>query len=59
VVTAYQDHFVYIHDPDQYNIAEYSGFISRVHIPIHEDQFIKISRWGKDRLSATVAIYPD
>jgi ribosomal protein S18 acetylase RimI-like enzyme len=56
VVTAYDDGFVYIHDPDQYH-AEHVGVISRVHIPIPEDQFLKISRWGKERLSATVAVY--
>lgn len=57
VVTAYDDHFVYIHDPDQYHNAEYVGVISRVHIPIPEDQFLKISRWGGDRLSAAVVVY--
>ncbi|MFP5387489.1 MAG: GNAT family N-acetyltransferase/peptidase C39 family protein, partial [Bacteriovoracia bacterium] len=59
IVTAYDDHFVYIHDPDQYHNAEYIGVISRVHIPIPEDQFLKISRWGRDRLSAAVVIYSD
>jgi len=59
VVTAYDDHFVYIHDPDQYQNSDYSGVISRVHIPIPEDQFVKISRWGKDRLSASVVVYPE
>lgn len=54
-VTAYDDHFVYIHDPDQE--GEYEGVISRVHIPVHEDQFLKISRWGKNKSSATVVIY--
>lgn len=59
VVTAYEDGYVYIHDPDQYHNAEYTGVVSRVHIPIPEDQFVKISRWGKDRLSAAVIIYSD
>lgn len=59
VVTAYDDHFVYIHDPDQYFPDEHIGVISRVHIPIQEDQFLKISRWGKDRMAATVVIYPE
>jgi ribosomal protein S18 acetylase RimI-like enzyme len=57
VVTAYDDSFVYIHDPDQYQDEEHVGVISRVHIPIPEDQFLKISRWGRDRLAATVVIY--
>ncbi len=59
VVTAFDDAFVYIHDPDQYHAADHAGVISRVHIPIPEDQFLKISRWGADRLSATVVVYPD
>jgi ribosomal-protein-alanine acetyltransferase len=59
VVTAYDDHFIYIHDPDQITEGEYSGVISRVHIPIPEEQFLKISRWGKDRVSATVVVYAD
>jgi ribosomal protein S18 acetylase RimI-like enzyme len=54
-VTAYDDGFVYIHDPDQ--TGEYEGVISRVHIPIPEDQFLKISRWGKAKISATVVVY--
>lgn len=59
VVTAYDENFIYIHDPDQYHTAEHAGVTSRVHIPIPEDQFLKISRWGKDRLSATVVIFKD
>lgn len=59
VVTAFDEGYVYIHDPDQYHNSEYVGVISRVHIPIPEDQFLKISRWGADRLSAAVIIYPD
>lgn len=54
-VTAYEDGFVYFHDPDQE--YEHHGVISRVHIPIPEDQFLKISRWGKAKTSATVVIY--
>lgn len=57
VVTAYEDGFVYIHDPDQ--TGEYEGVISRLHIPIPEDQFLKISRWGRSKISATVVVYPD
>lgn len=57
VITAYDDHFVYIHDPDQTEPDNHEGHISRVHIPIPEDQFLKISRWGKDKVSAAVVIY--
>jgi ribosomal protein S18 acetylase RimI-like enzyme len=56
VVTAYDGHFVYIHDPDQTSDEEHEGVISRVHIPIPEEQFLKISRWGKDKVSAAVVI---
>ncbi len=59
VVTAYDDSFVYIHDPDQEYPEEHKGVASRVHIPIPDDQFLKITRLGKDKLSATVVIYPD
>lgn len=58
VVTAYDDGFVYIHDPDQYH-SSHIGVTNRVHIPIPEDQFVKISRWGRDRLAATVVVYSD
>ena len=59
VVTAYDDSFVYIHDPDQEYPEEHKGVASRVHIPIPDDQFLKITRLGKDKISATVVIYPD
>lgn len=58
VITAVDDSFIYIHDPDEYH-AEHVGVISRVHIPVPEDQFLKISRWGKDKLSAAVVVYSD
>ena len=56
-VTAYDDGFVYIHDPDQE--GEHETMLSRVHIPIPEDQFLKISRWGKSKSAATVVIYSE
>lgn len=59
VVTAYDDGYVYIHDPDQYQDSDHAGVVSRVHIPIPDDQFLKISRWGADRLSAAVIVYPE
>ncbi len=59
VVTAYDDSFVYIHDPDQGEEGDHKGVISRLHIPIPEDQFLKISRWGKARMCATVVVYSE
>ncbi len=59
IVTAYDESFIYIHDPDQYQTSEHLGVISRVHIPIPIDQFLKISRWGRDKLAAMVVVYPD
>lgn len=59
VVTAVDESFVYIHDPDEYHTSEHLGVISRVHIPVPEDQFLKISRWGRDKLSAMVVVYSD
>jgi ribosomal protein S18 acetylase RimI-like enzyme/predicted double-glycine peptidase len=56
IVTAYDDSFVYIHDPDQDLEDLRDGVIGRTHIPISTDQFIKISRWGKAKVSATVVI---
>lgn len=55
VVTAYDGDFLYIHDPDQ--TGQHEGVISRLHIPIPEEQFLKISRWGKDKVSATVVVF--
>lgn len=57
-ISAYDDHFIYLHDPDQTDLKDYENVISRVHIPVPEDQFLKISRWGKDKVSATVVVYP-
>lgn len=57
VVTAFDDHFVYIHDPDLHHANEHVGLVNRVHVPIPKDQFLKISRWGKDRLSAAVVLF--
>lgn len=57
LVTAYDDDFVYIHDPDQE--GEHETVISRVHIPIPEDQFLRISRFGKAKIAATVAVYSE
>lgn len=56
VVTAYDNNFIYIHDPDQTTPENYEGVISRVHIPIPDEQFLKISRWGKDKVSAAVVV---
>lgn len=56
VITAYDDQFVYIHDPDQDTPGQHDGVISKAHIPIPEDQFLKISRWGKNKVSATVVV---
>ena len=55
VVTAYDDGFVYIHDPDQE--WDHDTVISRVHVPIPEEQFVKICRWGKSKSAATVVLY--
>lgn len=56
-VTAFEDGYVYIHDPDQE--VEHEGLISRLHIPIPEEQFLKISRWGGSKTSATLVVYSD
>ncbi len=56
IVTAADEHFIYIHDPDQTADDDHEGVISRVHIPIPNEQFLKISRWGKDKVSAAVVI---
>lgn len=59
IVTAFDNNFVYIHDPDQLHKADFEGVESRMHIPVPEEQFLKISRWGSDRLSAAVVVFPD
>jgi ribosomal protein S18 acetylase RimI-like enzyme len=55
VVTAYDSDFVYIHDPDQE--GEHETVSGKIHIPIPEKQFLKISRWGKARISAAIVVY--
>ncbi len=59
VMTAFDEQFIYFHDPDQEDKDIKAGVIGRVHIPIPQDKFLKISRWGKDKVSATVVIYGD
>ena len=54
-ITAYDKHFIYFHDPDQTGPSE--GIVSKLHIPIKNEQFLKISRWGKNNISAAVVIY--
>ena len=61
IVTACDDQFIYIHDPDRNDDEneeeEHKGVINRMHIPIPNDQFLKVSRLGKDRMSATIVVY--
>jgi ribosomal protein S18 acetylase RimI-like enzyme len=56
VITAYDDGFVYIHDPDQDDEDQHEGIISKAHIPIQEEQFLKIARWGSSKISAAVVV---
>ncbi len=56
IITAADDHFIFIHDPDQTADDGHEGVISRVHIPIPNDQFMKISSWGKGKVSAAIVI---
>lgn len=60
VITAYDENFVYIHDPDQSTPEEHEGLmISRVHLPVPREKFLKVSRWGKEKISAAVVVYRD
>jgi ribosomal protein S18 acetylase RimI-like enzyme len=57
VITAYDDHFIYLHDPDQDTPGHHTGVIAKVHVPVPQDQFLKISRWGKEKMGAAVVIH--
>lgn len=46
VVTGYDEHFIYIHDP--YTLSEIPETDGR-HLPIHERDFYRISRYGNYR----------
>jgi ribosomal protein S18 acetylase RimI-like enzyme len=54
-ITAYDNEFIYFHDPDQSGPME--DIVSRLHVPISEEQFLKISHWGKAKMSAAVIVY--
>jgi ribosomal protein S18 acetylase RimI-like enzyme len=44
VVTGYDEHFIYIHDPyTPEDVQEYRG----LHVPIHEWDFTRINRYGR------------
>lgn len=57
LVTAYDDSFVYFHDP--YEGEEHQSVSGRVHIPIQEQQFLKVTRFGKHKIAAAVVVYSD
>ncbi len=59
IVTAYDDHFIYIHDPDSEDVKKHEQVVGRIHTPITKDQFLKTSRWGKNKMSAAVVVYKD
>jgi ribosomal protein S18 acetylase RimI-like enzyme len=59
IVTGHDDHFIYIHDSDAEDVGQHEQVIGRIHTPIAKEQFLKTSRWGKNRMSAAVVIYRD
>jgi uncharacterized protein YvpB len=44
VVTGYDEHFIYIHDP--YIPEEMPSFDGQ-HVPIHEQDFLRLNRYGR------------
>ena len=59
IVTAYDDHFIYIHDSDAEDVGMHEQVIGRIHAPIPKEHFAKTSRWGKNKMSAAVVIYKE
>ena len=59
IVTAYDDHFIYIHDSDAEDVGMHEQVVGRIHAPIPKEQFLKTSRWGKSKMGAAVVIYKD
>lgn len=57
IVTAYDDHFIYIHDSDAEDVGMHEQVVGRIHAPIPKEQFLKTSRWGKNKMSAAVVVY--
>lgn len=57
IVTGYDDHFIYIHDSDAEDVGMHEQVVGRIHTPIAKEQFLKTSRWGKNKMSAAVVIY--
>lgn len=59
IVTGYDDHFIYIHDSDAEDVGMHEQVVGRIHTPIAKEQFLKTSRWGKNKMSAAVVVYSD
>jgi ribosomal protein S18 acetylase RimI-like enzyme len=57
VVTGFDDHFIYSHDPFvDYDEGETPT--DSINMPIPRDQFERMTRYGKARLQAVVVVYP-
>lgn len=57
VVTGFDDHFIYSHDPFV-DYEEGETPTDSINMPIPRDQFERMTRYGKARLQAVVALYP-
>ncbi len=58
VVTAVDDHFVYLHDPE-IDVAQHKSVTDSMYVPVRHDSFLKMAKYGQQQLRATVVVYRD
>lgn len=56
VVTAVDDHFVYLHDPE-IDVAQHKSVTDSMYVPVRHDSFLKMAKYGQQPLRATVVVY--
>ncbi|MFN2329571.1 MAG: peptidase C39 family protein [Chromatocurvus sp.] len=57
VVSAIDDQFIYLHDPDPEEILQ--NELDCQYLPIARDDFERMARFGRDRLRAALIIWPN
>lgn len=55
LVTAIDDHFIYLHDPE-IDVEQHKSLTDSMHVPVRHDSFLKMSRYGQSGLRAAVVV---
>jgi ribosomal-protein-alanine acetyltransferase len=57
LITAIDDRFVYFHDPDISEVDKHEAQVDRLNVPVSHKQFLRMFKFGKQRMSLAVALY--